>query len=231
MSVMVIIRKRLLFLLLVLNTYMNGQEFKKRVIAGVAYNTLSEDLFVPFSVSYAYYNRFSPYLGVDFEFKISERNYLQVTPYYVQRNIRFNYVYDSPNYYVNVDQKFKLHYISFPLIYNFKLSKFKFGIGIEGSFLLQANSRISYKENNGYTGKQKNYVLKNKDYDNLYQVGDVGYVIVIGYSFKRFDINFNYYHGMIPPPKFNIFPAQRFAFQYTYQQTFRLGVSYPIFNK
>ncbi|GAB4251108.1 MAG: hypothetical protein Kow0079_04860 [Vicingaceae bacterium] len=226
---MVITKKNILLLILSVSFYfIKGQSniINKKITSGIAYNTLSEKIFLPISVSYSYYNRVSPYIGLGFDFKFNEKSYFQFVPYYVQRGVRFNYTYESPNYYLNVDQIFTLHYASIPISFYYKFSKFSFGTGVEGSFLLQANSSIEYKEINGYMGTKESYSLKNKDYINLYQAGDLGYVFYIGYDLKWFKIDFNYFHGIIPPPKFNVFPAQRFDFQYTYQQTFRLGISY-----
>ena len=34
------------------------------------------------------------------------------------------------------------------------------------------------------------------------------------------------FHGLIAPPKFFIFGSQHFEYQYSYQQTFMLGINY-----
>jgi hypothetical protein len=229
---MAISKKHLLILSLTFNFILFGQTKQNKIgiCVGAAYNTQVQDKDKFFPVSYSYYNKLSPYIGFIHKDSITSWFSVKTSLYYVQRGININYKLETPNYTLKSDQSFTCHYISFPIKLNFNIKNFYFGVGLEGSILLKAHHKVHITET------MPSYINENsldKWYgEKYYQIADAGYTFNIGYRIKNFEIDFNMFHGLIPPPKFQYFTSQHFEFKYAYQQTFMLGLNYyPKFKK
>jgi hypothetical protein len=203
-----------------------SQENKQRKIGftvGLAYNTQSQEKDQFFSVSNSYYNRFSPCLGLVYRDSLNKWLTLKVGLNYVQRGVRYDYKFDIPSYSLHYDQIYTCHYISFPIKLQFNIKKVFIGFGVEGSILLKGRSKVTVTEVT--TGGTFNGGFNNWYGEKFYQIADAGYHFSLGYRpLKNLEIEFNMFHGLIPPPKFHVFaePEQK----YLYQQTFTLGINY-----
>ncbi|MBI2720611.1 MAG: outer membrane beta-barrel protein [Bacteroidetes bacterium] len=216
--------------MLAISSFSFGQKFG--FCAGTAYNTMVKKPNQWFPVSYSYYNRFSPYVGFVFRDSLCRFVLLKASVYYVQRGIRYNYKLEYPGVYmIHSDQIFTPHYLSFPVKLNFNYKSFYIGFGLEGSILITGRTKVTTKEFSGLAGNYYETSFDNWDKKVFYAV-DAGYNFNLGYKIKQFEIDFNIFHGLQPPPKFFVFASPNFEFQYLYQQTFMLGLNYyPQFKK
>lgn len=228
-----VISKRILVILLLTSNLLFSQSSKISKIGiclGTAYNTQVQDKNIFFPVSYSYYNKLSPYIGLVHRDSINNWFSIKTSLYYVQRGVRINYKYETPYYNLYSEQSFTCHYLSFPIKLNFNIKNFFIGFGVEGSLLLKAHHKVHIKET------MPSYINENNldawYGEKFYQIADAGYNFNLGYRIKNFEIELNMFHGLIPPPKFQYFTSQHFEFKYAYQQTFMLGLNYyPKFKK
>lgn len=227
MFAMETIKKKLVTaLLLVLSfcSFCQQKQSKIGITAGIAYNTQSKTPSDFLHPSFSYYNRFSPYIGLIYRDSISRSLSIKTSIYYVQRGVRYDYIFDTPMYYLRQNQIITCHYISFPinLAYNYK--NFYIGVGVEGSILIKGRSKATIQERSAYSSTNAGF--DNWDREKLYQIADAGYGGCLGYKLKNLEIDFSVFHGLIPPAKFTVFAINNFEYKYLYQQTFRLGVNY-----
>lgn len=198
------------------------------VAAGLSYNTQvkTKDSFFP--VSYSYYNRYSPYLGLVFKDSLNKFLSLKIGLCYVQRGVQFNWTYkiNNPYYYLHTDDIYTGHYITLPIRLNFNYRGFFIGAGIEASILLTFHDYNYTEQDLGVPGSHTTFVTtKNYNYPN-YQPADVGYSFSIGYRYKNFEIEGSMFHGLIQPKLYPYFAAQHFEFKAAYQETFNLHINY-----
>lgn len=227
---MALIKKILLFLIVFYTSIMFGQ--KLGLSYGVGYNTETKAVNKVFPVSFAAYNRFTPYLGIVYRDTLNKYFSIKTSLYYVQRGIRYLYDFKSPVYNLKADQIFTCHYISFPLIVNFNYKNFYIGGGVEGSILLKGHYDFTVisSDPSGYYQEQvlnKWYGIK----DKIYQPVDAGFCFDLGYRRKNLEFEFNAFHGLIAPGNFFVFTSQHFEFQYLTMQTFRIGMNYYFIKK
>ncbi|MBA3682632.1 MAG: outer membrane beta-barrel protein [Bacteroidetes bacterium] len=225
--------KKIISVLILLSVSNVIRSQKLGLTFGAGYNTEVKSAKQIFPVSYYYYNRPTPYLGIIYRDTLNKYFSLRTSLYYVQRGIRYLYDFQSPVYNLKVDQIFTCHYLSFPLIFNFNYKNFYIGGGVEGSILLKGHydfTTIS-SDPTGYYQKQ----VSNKWYggqDKVFNPVDAGFRFNLGYRKGNFEIEANMFHGLIPPATFFVFTSQHFEFQYLTQQTFMLGVNYyPKFKR
>ena len=227
--------KSIFIVLVIVTNTMLGQQIKQSkfgLTVGLAYNTQvkTKESFAP--VSFAHHNRASPYIGIIYRDSINKWFSIKTSLYYIQRGVRFNYIYDTPFYTLHADQKFTCHYLSFPIKLNFNIKKFFIGVGLEGSILLKGHYDIKIESGFPTTGTVNTQIVDKWYGESQFQTVDAGYNFNMGYKFKNFEIEFSTYHGLIAPPKFDIFGSQHFEFKYLYQQTFMLGINYfPKFKR
>lgn len=231
MFVMGIIKKVFIASLILLASAGFSQKFG--FCMGSAYNTMVKKPNQWSPVSHHYHNRFSPYAGFVFRDSLNKFLSFKASLYYVQRGIRYNYKLEYPGVYlIHSDQIYTPHYLSFPIKVNFNYAGFYIGFGVEGSILLKARSRIHTREQSSVSGNSYESTIDTWDRENLYYPTDAGYNFNLGYRFNQFEIDFNIFHGLQPPPKFFVFASPNFEFQYLYQQTFMLGLNYyPKFKR
>jgi hypothetical protein len=229
---MALIKKFILvFVLLSVTTVMLSQ--KLGITVGAGYNTEVKSVKQIFPVSYSYYDRPTPYLGLIYRDTLNKYFSIKTSLYYVQRGIRYHYKFVSPFYNLEADQTFTCHYLSFPLIINFNYKGFYIGGGVEGSILLKGHydfTAITSDPSGFYTKSVLNkwYGIK----DKIYQPVDAGFRFNLGYRRKNIEYEFNMFHGLIAPGNFFVFTSQHFEFQYLTMQTFMVGMNYyPTFKK
>lgn len=197
------------------------------ITAGIGYNTQSKELYQLFPVSYAYYNLASPYLGLTLKDSLFYNLHFKTGLYYIQRGVRFNYIFDTPLYYLNSKSKFTGHYLTIPLKLNYYIKKLFFGCGVELSYLMKAHHQVTIEEEmplNNYVNK--NVLDKWYKGGDFYQIIDGGYNINLGYRINNFEIEGSVFHGLLAPPKFDYFSQQHFEYKYKYQETFVLSLTY-----
>ena len=223
----------LFFVVLVASSFSQvNKQSKFGLVVGLAYNTQVQDSNKIGPVSPSFNNRFSPYAGFMYRDSINKWLTLITKLYYAQRGVQYIFNFDSPTYFLHSRQIFVCHYISFPINLRFNYKKFFIGAGVEGSILIKGlyDSDVTFGDpSTGYSYHTK---LKHYYGGQYFQPVDAGFSCSLGYRFKHFEIEGSMFHGLIAPPKFNIFTIEHFNFNYLYQQTFMLGINYfPTFKK
>lgn len=200
---------------------------------GTAYNTQvkTKDSFFP--LSYSYYNRFSPDIGFCFKDSLNKFLNIKIGASYLQRGVKFDYSYNFPGAYnLHSVEIYTGHYLTIPVRLNVMYKGFYIGAGVEASILLTHHDYDFLHTDLGTPNTiVETKVKKNYGYP-YYQPADVGYSFAVGYQYRRFEIEANMFHGLIIPRLYPYFSSQHFEFQYAYQQTFALTISYyPMLKK
>lgn len=221
---MALTKKTFFLLLISVSFVMSGQRLG--ITIGSGYNTQVKSAKQIAPISYAYYNRLSPLLGLIYRDSINRFLTFRSGVYYVQRGVRFKYNYDTQFYYLRTDQTFTCHYISFPIRLNFNYRNFFIGGGVEGSILIKGRYHTIYEERDPTSGyENKNIIDKYYGWD-IFNPVDAGFNFNVGYKLKRFEIEASVFHGLMSPAKFFVFGIQHFEYKYATQQTFMLSVNY-----
>lgn len=223
---------KIIFSLLFFGCLTFAQTNKVGFIYGVGYNTQVKENNKMFPVSYSYYNTVSPMLGLTYRDSIYRWLHLKVSAYYIQRGVRFDYLFNTPFYVLQSKSKFTGHYISLPIKLNAYIGKFFIGGGAEVSYLLKAHHQVSITESYPLQGIENKSVLDKWFSEPYYNAVDAGWNINFGYKIKNLEIEGSVFHGLIKPPKFDYFSNQHFEFKYAFQQTFMLCLTYyPYFKR
>jgi hypothetical protein len=222
--------KNRFFLLVLFTNFIVAQKPTKKVSRfgvhlGFGYNTQVKESKVIAPVSFGYHNRFTPNIGVVFKDSINSFLFFRTGLYYTQRGVKFNYVFDTPFYYLKSINIFTGHYASFPITLNFKYKRFYIGGGLEGSILIKAHYYF-YAKQIIPPGPTIESEIDRWFGAEFFQPVDAGFRFNMGYKFLNMEVDLNIFHGLLPPPKFQYFTSQHFEFKYAYQQTFSLQLNY-----
>ena len=229
---MAIFKKTSIILLIIISNSFVAQTNKKLgIIYGIGYNTQVKENNKIAPVSFWYYNTFSPILGLVYRDSIYKFLSIKTSVYYVQRGVKFDYIFDTPSYYLRSKQSFTAHYISCPIKLYANFKNFFIGGGVEASFLIKAHNISQVDQKIPSANFQQTNKIDRWFSEPLYNAIDAGFNISGGYRFKHFEIEGSMFHGLIPPRKFDYFSIQHFEFTYLFQETFSICINYFPYKK